>query len=103
VFRIGFLGHHHYADAPYALALLRARRERPRGCAAEQRDERAPFHSLMPPVPDRKDSTAQLLQETTRDFGPAYDGFGSSATETVEATPQCMSASRGKRPSPSKK
>jgi hypothetical protein len=31
--------------------LLRARRERPRGCrAAEQRDEFAPFHCPMPPV-----------------------------------------------------
>jgi len=26
--------------------LLRARRERPSGCAAEQRDELAPFHSI---------------------------------------------------------
>src|SRR6516165_8702151 len=33
-------------DAPHALALLRARRERPRRCAAEQRDERAPLHSI---------------------------------------------------------
>src|SRR5262249_23231355 len=32
-------------NASYALALLRARRERPRGCAAEQRDERAPPHA----------------------------------------------------------
>src|SRR6516164_245749 len=41
-----------HADAPHALALLRARRERPRGCrAAEQRDELAPFHCPIPPVP----------------------------------------------------
>src|SRR5262249_19783529 len=34
-------------NASYALALLRARRERPRGCrAAKQRDERAPLHSI---------------------------------------------------------
>src|SRR5262249_26271297 len=34
---------HEHADTPYALALLRARRERPRGrSAAEQRDELAP-------------------------------------------------------------
>src|SRR5262249_62333655 len=38
--------------------LLRARRERPRRRAAEQCDERAPFHCPMPPVlSDRKDST----------------------------------------------
>jgi hypothetical protein len=38
------------ADAPHAFDLLRARRERPRGRTTEQRDERTPFHSLMPPV-----------------------------------------------------
>src|SRR5262249_35736869 len=38
---------HEHADAPHRLALLRARRERPR-CrrAAEQRDEGAPPHSI---------------------------------------------------------
>jgi hypothetical protein len=30
-----------HADAPHALGLLRARRERQSGCAAEQRDELA--------------------------------------------------------------
>ena len=36
-----------HADAPHPLALLRARRERPRGRrAAEQRDELAPLHSI---------------------------------------------------------
>src|SRR5262249_31413523 len=34
------------AHAPHLLALQRARRERPRHHAAEQRDERAPFHSI---------------------------------------------------------
>src|SRR5215472_17346484 len=37
---------HKHADAPHPLALLRARRERPRRCAAEQRHELAPFHSM---------------------------------------------------------
>src|SRR5262249_38860655 len=35
---------HEHANATHPLALLRARRERPRRRAAEQRDERAPFH-----------------------------------------------------------
>jgi hypothetical protein len=35
-----------HANAPHFLALLRARRERPRGGAAEQRDEFAPFQSI---------------------------------------------------------
>jgi hypothetical protein len=34
------------ADAPYALALLRAGRERPRRRAAEDRDELAPPHDV---------------------------------------------------------
>src|SRR5262249_43124 len=39
-------GIHQHADAPHPLALLRARRERPRRRAAEQRDELAALHSL---------------------------------------------------------
>src|SRR5262245_9472987 len=36
-----------HTDAPHALALLRARRARPRRCAAEQRDDLAPrCHSI---------------------------------------------------------
>ena len=35
------------ADVPHLLLLLRARRERPRCCAAEQRDELAPPHSMI--------------------------------------------------------
>src|SRR5262249_47470075 len=42
---------HQHPNPPHPLWLLRPRRERPRGCrAAEQRDERAPFHCPMPPV-----------------------------------------------------
>src|SRR5262249_52861960 len=37
---------HQHADAPHALALLRARRERPRCRAADERDEVAPLHSI---------------------------------------------------------
>ena len=39
-------------QAPPAFALLRARHERPRGRAAEQRDELAPFYLIeLHPVP----------------------------------------------------
>jgi len=34
------------SDAPHPVSLLRARRKRPRCCAAKQRDELAPFHGL---------------------------------------------------------
>jgi hypothetical protein len=37
---------HQYADPPHPLGLLRARCERPYRCAAEQRDELAPLHSI---------------------------------------------------------
>src|SRR5262245_5557479 len=40
-------GPHQHSDASYSFALLRARRERPRGCcAAKERDEFVPFHSI---------------------------------------------------------
>src|SRR5262249_25884595 len=46
-FRIVRGGAHQHADASHPLRLLRARRERPRGRAAEQRDEIAPpNHSI---------------------------------------------------------
>src|SRR5262245_42635216 len=38
---------HEHADAPHSLALLRACPERPRGCAAEECDELAAFHSSV--------------------------------------------------------
>src|SRR5262249_14396833 len=37
---------HQDSDPPHSLALLRAHRERPRRRAAEERDERAPLHSI---------------------------------------------------------
>src|SRR5262249_16870457 len=44
-FPVAFWISHQHADAPHPLALLRARRQRQRGCcAADQRDELAPFH-----------------------------------------------------------
>src|SRR5262245_46420070 len=45
-FRIALRPAHQYADAPHPLTLLRARRQRPGDCTAEQRDERAPPHSI---------------------------------------------------------
>jgi hypothetical protein len=44
-FRIVFVVRHEHADAPYGLALLRARRERPRRRAAEERDRLAAIDS----------------------------------------------------------
>ena len=73
------------ADSRHFGRLLRPCRNRPRRrCAAEQRDEDAPFHCSMPPVfSDRKDSTSQLRQEAAalRDFGLADDGFESKCEE----------------------
>jgi hypothetical protein len=53
---IGGIEHEH-ADAPHAVALLGARRERPRRRAAEERDERAPKnHSITSSARSRIDS-----------------------------------------------
>src|SRR5262249_49934013 len=41
---------HEHADSPHALALLRARRERPRCGAAEQCDDLPPLHVWMAPA-----------------------------------------------------
>src|SRR5262249_17778998 len=48
IFRIARSCACEYADAPYAVALLRAHRERPRGCYAtgKRNDELAPSHCL---------------------------------------------------------
>src|SRR5215467_10156784 len=43
---IGFGLAYQHCNASHSLALLRARSERPRRRAAEQRDERAAFHSI---------------------------------------------------------
>src|SRR5262245_33931541 len=45
-FRVACCVWHQYSDAAHALALLRARRERPRDRAAKKRDELAPLHSI---------------------------------------------------------
>ena len=45
-FRVALGIPHQRADPPHPLALLRARRERPRRRAAEQGDELAPPHSI---------------------------------------------------------
>src|SRR5262249_1704350 len=70
------------ADAPYPLRLLRARRQRPCRRAAEQRDELAPLHCLVPSVLSIERMIAHLsTQETAalRDFNSANVGSGSLA------------------------
>jgi hypothetical protein len=54
--------------------LLRARGERPRGCAAEQRDELAPFHVWMAPA--WQEITWRAAQKSLAVMCPAsHDGF----------------------------
>jgi hypothetical protein len=54
-------------DAPHALALLSASRQRPRRCAAEQGDELAPFHCPMSPVlSTERDSTTRYGRRLPR-------------------------------------
>ena len=65
--------------------LLRARNERPRYCAAEKRDEIAPFQSIeLHPLPQPwtdKDSGLAGIKSglgALRDFDATFDRFGSS-------------------------
>jgi hypothetical protein len=46
VLRVVYDSSHENPDTAHPFALLRACRERPRGRAAEKRDELAPFHSI---------------------------------------------------------
>src|SRR5262249_13995918 len=56
-FRIALGQAHQHADPPHTLGgLLRARHERPRRRAAEQRDELAPPHSITSSARSKKDS-----------------------------------------------
>src|SRR6266436_58770 len=56
-FRIVLGEPHQHADPPHPLALLRARRERPRGSrAAEHRDEPASVHSITSSARTKNDS-----------------------------------------------
>src|SRR5262249_53849341 len=88
-FRVALGMRHQHADAPHALALLRARGKRPRSRAGEKRDEVAPFHCPVPPVLLRNSTrrTAAL-----RDFGRANDRCGSKAALVVGAGRLLMSA-----------
>jgi hypothetical protein len=65
-----------HTNAPHALALLRARRERPCRCAAEKRDERAPFHCPVPPML----STERIAHLSTAGGCCAAQGFSSVST-----------------------
>ena len=70
LFRIVCGGGQEYADAPHPLALLRACRERPRGCrAAEQRDELAPLHVWMAPA--WQEITSRAAQKSLAVMCPA--------------------------------
>src|SRR5262249_38575438 len=76
---------HEGADAPHALALLRARRKRPRGSStAEQRDELAsPYveHGLLTPEPFEP-AYRRLMMPRKRPVGP----WGRLAARTIART-----------------
>ena len=72
-----------HADAPYAHALLRARRERPRCCrTAEQRDESAPFQLIEFPRFNISGSLAMF--DATRLASSIVICFASMASASVE-------------------
>ena len=67
-----------HADAPHALALLRARRKRPRRRAAYKRDEFTPFHCPVPPGASERIAPPLLRRETgcTAGFRAANVRYG---------------------------
>src|SRR5262249_14844064 len=78
--------------------LLRARRERPRRRAAEERDERAPVHCLVAPVlHSSADRIARAETLALRDLNSANVGSGSTAVEMLPVALSVMSASPQKR------
>src|SRR5262249_56282000 len=72
------------------------------GSGAEKRDEFTPYHCLTPPVLPTERIAHLRRQEAAalRHLNVAHVRFGSVTTEAVGVPPQCMSASRQKRPSP---
>ena len=75
-----------------ARKLLRLHRQRPRERrAAEHRDEIAPFHCPVSPVPPNEKNSIQGIA-ALRDFEPVYVAYGSFATGTRPATAPAMSA-----------
>jgi hypothetical protein len=66
---------HEHANAPHPSWLLRARRQRPRGSAAEQRDELATPHSI----------TSSAWDEAGRHFGRAAEQVQTRAAAISEA------------------
>src|SRR5262245_34527670 len=63
-----------YGYPRYTLTLLRACRERPRGSAADKRDELAPSHCLP-----RSRDTGIVTFQTCAGKAPTYVRFGSQA------------------------
>src|SRR5262249_10685079 len=71
---------HQQSDPPYALGLLRARRERPRGChAAEQRDEPSPPQIEHQAAPALALPPVILSQRQPAAESPAYRAIASGA------------------------
>jgi hypothetical protein len=85
-----------HSSADLALVVLRSCRERPRGRAAEQREELAPFHCPIPPVlPTERIAHLDVAGAAAlRDFSPAYLADGQSRRirtfATLLACPLCL-------------
>jgi hypothetical protein len=73
---------HEHANPSHPLALLRARRERQRGCAAEKRDESAPFQLIEFPPFNISGSLAMF--DATRLASSIVICFASMASASVE-------------------
>ena len=80
----------------HALRALRPNRETDPERSPDWRSiTRAPVPAS--PGPFLTNARARQTSAALRDFDPAYDRCGSSATKAVKATPRCMSGSLRKR------
>src|SRR5262249_57983977 len=62
-----------HADAPHTLALLRARRQRPRGCdTTQKRDEFPPPHGAYPKAKDHKPIIAPCIAANSGHSSPLW-------------------------------
>src|SRR5262249_43048140 len=85
IFRIARSCACEYADAPYAVTLLRADRERPRGCYAtgKRNNELAPSHCLP------RGSALGIVSAQPSVLEGVMSALGQKQTHAVQ---QCMSA-----------
>jgi hypothetical protein len=84
---------HEHPDAPHSLALLRARRERPRRRAAEQGDEIPPPHSITSSARAQGWKAVDCLANTWA-YCPSPSSSSQAAARVIDALSRARTAAR---------